>query len=55
MIRKPLITLILIVMISLLVPNPVRAAKSYYAESFDAQIDIQENGSILVKETVCLL
>ncbi|MGZ9234784.1 MAG: DUF2207 domain-containing protein [Anaerolineales bacterium] len=52
MMRRLSSTLIVMVMMALFVAHPVRAAKSYYAESFDVQIDIQEDGSILVRETV---
>lgn len=43
---------IAVLMLSIFVAHPVQAAKSYFAERFDVQIDIQENGSILVTETV---
>ena len=52
MLRKLSITVILILFASLFVAIPARAAKSYYAEHFDVQIDIQENGSAFVTETV---
>ncbi len=43
---------IVVLMLSIFVAHPVQAAKSYFAERFDVQIDIQESGSILVTETV---
>jgi len=52
MTRKLSITLILVLLVSLFVVTPVLAEKSYYAERFDVQIDIQENGSAIVTETV---
>ena len=41
-----------ILAISLLVVAPVYAAKSYYAERFDVQIELQEGGSAVITETV---
>jgi hypothetical protein len=52
MLRRPSTVLILLLVMMFFAAQPVQAAKSYYAESFDVQIDIQENGSILVTETV---
>ena len=52
MTRKLSVTLILVLLASLFVATPASAAKSYYAERFDVQIDIQENGSAIVTETV---
>ena len=52
MIRKCWSTLLLGLAISLLVVHPAQAAKSYYAEFFDVQIDLQESGSAIVTETV---
>src|SRR5512134_2823958 len=52
MIRKQLSIFIVILAISLLVVQPVQAAKSYYAEYFDVQIDLQEGGSAIITETV---
>ena len=52
MIRKQLSMFIIILAVSLLVVQPVQAAKSYYAEYFDVQIDLQEGGSAIVTETV---
>ena len=51
MIRKQLTVFIMLV-ISLLIVHPVQAAKSYYAEYFDVQIDLQEGGSAIITETV---
>lgn len=52
MTRKLSMVLLLVLMVSVLFVSPVQAAKSYYAERFDVQIDIQENGSAIVTETV---
>ena len=52
MARKLSVTIILVLLVSLFVTIPALAAKSYYAECFDVQIDIQENGSAIVTETV---
>ncbi|HET6822998.1 MAG TPA: DUF2207 domain-containing protein [Anaerolineales bacterium] len=52
MIRKYLRTLLLVLAISLLFAQPAQAAKSYYAEFFDVQIDLQQGGSAIVTETV---
>ena len=51
MMRKLLIPFI-ILMISVLVTQPAQAAKSYYAEYFDVQIELQEGGSAIITETV---
>jgi hypothetical protein len=46
-------TVFIILVVSLLITTtPVSASKSYHAERFDVQIDIQENGSALITETV---
>jgi len=52
MTRKLSITFMIVILISLLVANPALAAKSYHADRFDVQIDIQENGSAIITETV---
>ena len=52
MTRKLSVTIILVLLVSLFVTIPASAAKSYYAERFDVQIDLQENGSAIVTETV---
>jgi hypothetical protein len=52
MTRKLTITFTIILLISLFFATPVLAAKSYYAERFDTQIEIQENGSAIITETV---
>ena len=52
MTRKLSSIFILILSISLIVATPAQAAKSYYAEYFDVQIDLQEGGSAIVTETV---
>ena len=43
---------LIILLVSLFVTNPALAAKSYRAERFDVLIDIQENGSAIITETV---
>jgi hypothetical protein len=50
--RKIFILLLLVPLISILVVQPAFAAKSYYAEFFDVQIDLQEGGSAVITETV---
>ncbi len=50
--RQKILTAFIILVISLIVTTPVSAAKTYHAERFDVQIDIQENGSALITETV---
>ncbi len=50
--RKLTILLLLVPLISILVVQPAFAAKSYYAEFFDVQIDLQEGGSAVISETV---
>lgn len=52
MTRKLSLPLIVALLLSFFVVNPVLAAKSYYAERFDVQIDLQEDGSALITETV---
>ncbi|MGZ9223378.1 MAG: DUF2207 domain-containing protein, partial [Anaerolineales bacterium] len=52
MTRKVSIPFILILLFSFFVASPVLAAKTYRAERFDVQIDLQENGSAIVIETV---
>jgi uncharacterized protein (TIGR04222 family) len=51
-IQKQLSILLTVLAILLLVPQPAQAAKSYYAETFDVQIDLQESGAAIVTETV---
>ncbi len=51
MIRK-FSLLFIVLLLSLFITTPVLAAKSYYAERFDVQIDIQEDGSAIITETV---
>jgi hypothetical protein len=51
MTRKPLL-LFIVLLISLFVTTPVLAEKSYYAERFDVLIEIQDNGSAIITETV---
>jgi hypothetical protein len=52
MIRRLTSIFIVMLMISVFVASPVNAAKSYYAEYFNVQIDLQEGGSAIVTETV---
>jgi uncharacterized protein (TIGR04222 family) len=49
---RKLTFLSIVLLISLFVTTPVLAAKSYYAERFDVLIDIQDNGSAIITETV---
>lgn len=49
---RKLFLFLLVLLIALLTVSPAFAAKSYRAERFDAQIAIQENGSVIVTETV---
>jgi uncharacterized protein (TIGR04222 family) len=50
--RKLSVAFTLILLVSLFLATPASAAKSYYAECFDVQIDIQGNGSAIITETV---
>src|SRR5215510_5439860 len=52
MTRKLFIPSLLILLMSLLAAQPAQAAKSYYAEYFDVQIDLKEGGSAIITETV---
>lgn len=52
MTRKLSLILTISLLVSLLITTPVLAAKSYYAERFDVQVDLQENGSAIITETV---
>lgn len=52
MTRKLSATLALVLLLLLFLATPVSAEKSYYAERFDVQIDLQEDGSAIVTETV---
>ena len=52
MTKKLSLTFTIILLISLFFTTPASAAKSYYAERFDVQFDIQENGSAIITETV---
>ncbi|NTU56704.1 MAG: DUF2207 domain-containing protein, partial [Anaerolineales bacterium] len=52
MTRKLSATLALVLLLSLFLATPASAEKSYYAERFDVQIDLQEDGSAIVTETV---
>ena len=49
---RKLFLLLLVSLVSLFVASPVLAAKSYHAERFDVLIELQENGSALITETV---
>jgi hypothetical protein len=50
--RKLSITLILVLLVSLFLARPALAAKTYRAERFDVQIDLEGNGSAVITETV---
>lgn len=50
--RKLSLPIILVLLALLSTAMPASAAKSYYAERFDVQIDIQVDGSAIVTETV---
>ena len=50
--RKLLLPILLVLLSLFFVANPARAAKSYFAEYFDVQIDLQEGGSAIITETV---
>ena len=50
--RKWSVTSLLVLMALFITVIPVQAKKSYYAERFDVWIDIQENGSAIITETV---
>lgn len=50
--QKLLFTSIVLILALLFATNPAEAAKSYYAEYFDVQIELQEGGSAIVTETV---
>lgn len=52
MTQKLSVTLAIALLASLFLATPASAAKSYYAERFDVQIDLQEDGSAIVTETV---
>ncbi|HEY9528933.1 MAG TPA: DUF2207 domain-containing protein [Anaerolineales bacterium] len=52
MTRKLLLPILLVLFCLFFAANPARAAKSYYAEYFNVQIELQEGGSALVTETV---
>jgi uncharacterized protein (TIGR04222 family) len=52
MTRKLSATLALVLLLSLFLATPASAEKSYYAERFDVQIDLQEDGSAIVTETI---
>ena len=50
--RKLSSTFLLILSLSLFATLPARAAKSYYAEYFNVQIELEEGGSAVITETV---
>ena len=49
---RKLSLLLLILLVSLFIATPVFAAKSYYAERVDVLIELQDNGSAIITETV---
>ena len=52
MVRRLARTLMLAWLVTLLAYTPALAAKSYYAERFDVQLELQNDGSAIVTETV---
>jgi len=50
--RKLSVTMIFVLLVSLFLASPVLAAKTYRAERFDVQIDLEGNGSAVITETV---
>jgi uncharacterized protein (TIGR04222 family) len=50
--RKLSVTMIFVLLVSLFLTSPVLAAKTYHAERFDVQIDLEGNGSAVITETV---
>jgi hypothetical protein len=52
MIRKVLLPGLIVLTLTLVAVKPILAAKTYYAERFDAQFDLQPDGSAFVTETV---
>ncbi len=52
MIRNRYLALCAVLTLALLVVFPVQAAKTYQADSFDMSMDIQQDGSLIVTETV---
>jgi predicted membrane protein DUF2207 len=52
MTRKFHIAIIAVLFASLVLASPAEAAKEYEAEQFDVQIDLQEDGSAIITETV---
>lgn len=52
MIRKLALPILILLLASALIATPASAAKSYFAERFDIQIEIQNDGSAVVTETV---
>lgn len=52
MTRKHVMPILIVLLALLLSATPALAAKSYFAERFDVQMDIQEDGSAIVTETV---
>src|SRR5512139_1948115 len=52
MMRKLSTTGLVLLLAFLFTALPVQAEKSYYAQRFDVQIDIQEGGSAIITESV---
>ena len=50
--KKLSISLMIVLIISLFATGPALAAKTYRAERFDVQVDLQEDGSAIVTETI---
>ena len=52
MTKKLALSVLIVLLTTLIIVSPAAAAKSYYAERFDVQVDLQENGAAIVTETV---
>lgn len=52
MARKVSVPVLVVLLAFFFTVFPVQAEKSYYAERFDVQIDLQENGSAIITESV---
>ncbi len=49
---RKILALLAVLLVSFFVASPALAAKTYRAERFDVHIDLQENGSAIITETV---
>ena len=52
MTKKLALSVLIVLLTTLIIVSPAAAAKSYYAERFEVWVDLQENGSAIVTETV---